>query len=93
MQPVQWKDIRVLAGRQVHVRDSSVNLTYVSDLAKMKGDAEDRQFHAGPHASFIDQNVCLYFTSEGLETVLPLRASDHAIQRWAPPMAPGMLQL
>lgn len=93
MQPVQWKDIRVLAGRLPQMKDSSVNLTYVSDLAKMKGDGEGRQFHAGPHARFIDQNVCLYCASEGLATVLLLRTSDHAIQRWAPPMAPGMLQL
>jgi hypothetical protein len=70
-----------------------VNLTYVSDLAKMKGDAEDRQFHAGVQASFIDQNAYLYCASEGLANVPPLRASDPAIQRWAPPMAPGMLQL
>lgn len=81
LQPVLGEDIRALAGRQAFVKDAPVNLIYVSDLAKMKAAAEDREFYAGAHAGFIGQNVYLYCASEGLATVVRASIDRPALAR------------
>ena len=81
LQPILGEDIRALTGRQGFVKDAPVNLIYVSDLAKMKAAAEDREFYAGAHAGFIGQNVYLFCASEGLATVVRASIDRQALAR------------
>jgi len=66
------EDLRGLAGTQPYVKESPVNLIYVSDYAKMKDNIpnEQRTAFSFAHAAFISQNVYLYCASEGLATVV-----------------------
>ena len=47
-----------------------VNLIYVADFGKMKGDDETKQFYSATDTGFISQNVYLYCAAEGLGTVV-----------------------
>jgi nitroreductase len=81
LQPVLGEDIRALTGRQAFAKDVPVNLIYVSDLAKMKGTAADRELYSGAHAGFIGQNVYLFCASEGLATVVRASIDRPALAR------------
>jgi len=81
LQPILGEDLRAQSGRQAYVAEAPVNLIYVSDLAKMKGAPEDREFYAGAHTGFISQNVYLYCASEGLATVVRANIDRPALAR------------
>jgi SagB-type dehydrogenase family enzyme len=69
--PAAAGDLRPLAGTQDFVATAPLNLVYVSDLAKIAGDArEDQLTYAGAHAGFVSQNVYLFCASAGLATVV-----------------------
>jgi nitroreductase len=69
--PVAGGDLRPLAGTQDFAATAPVNLVFVSDLAKIAGDArEDQLTYAGAHAGFVSQNVYLFCASAGLATVV-----------------------
>jgi nitroreductase len=73
LQPVASGDLRALAGTQPFVKDAAVNLVYVADTTRSKGNTE----FLGADTGFIAENVYLFCASEGLVTVV--RASvDHA---------------
>lgn len=63
------KDLREFAGRQDFVKKAPVNLIYVSDYSKLKSGSE-KEIYSGSHAGFIGQNVYLFCTSAGLNTVI-----------------------
>ena len=73
LQPVAAGDLRAVAGTQPFVKDAAVNLVYVADTTRSKGNTE----FLGADSGFIAENVYLFCASEGLVTVV--RASvDHA---------------
>ena len=73
LQPVAAGDLRAIAGTQPFVKDAAVNLVYVADTTRSKGNTEFLAADSG----FIAENVYLFCASEGLVTVV--RASvDHA---------------
>ena len=73
LQPVAAGDLRAVAGTQPFVKDAAVNLVYVADTTRSKGNTEFLAADSG----FIAENVYLFCASEGLVTVV--RASvDHA---------------
>jgi len=73
LQPVAAGDLRAIAGTQPFVKDAAVNLVYVADTTRSKGNTE----FLGADSGFIAENVYLFCASEGLVTVV--RASvDHA---------------
>ncbi len=73
LQPVVAGDLRSVAGTQPFVKDAAVNLVYVADTTRTKGNTEV----IGADTGFIAENVYLFCASEGLVTVV--RASvDHA---------------
>jgi len=73
LQPVASGDLRAIAGTQPFVKDAAVNLVYVADTTRSKGNTE----FLGADSGFIAENVYLFCASEGLVTVV--RASvDHA---------------
>ena len=67
---VQKKDIRAETGKQKFAATAPVNLIYVADFGKMKGDDETKQFYSATDTGFISQNVYLYCAAEGLGTVV-----------------------
>jgi nitroreductase len=81
LQPILGEDIRALTGRQAFAKDAPVNLIYVSDLARMKGAAGDRDLYSGAHAGFIGQNVYLFCASEGLATAVRASIDRPALAR------------
>ena len=73
LQSVAAGDLRAIAGTQPFVKDAAVNLVYVADTTRSKGNTEFLAADSG----FIAENVYLFCASEGLVTVV--RASvDHA---------------
>ncbi len=68
--PVLREDLRAQTGTQSYVKDAPVNLVYVADLAKTRGNPADRDLYVGADVGFIAQNVYLYCASEGLATVV-----------------------
>jgi nitroreductase len=64
-------DFRAKTGTQDYVGKASLNLVYVSDLAKMTGASrEDKERYAAADVGFVAQNVYLFCASEGLATVV-----------------------
>ena len=67
--PVAEGDFRKIAGLQAYAATAPVNLFYVSDLAKFKGNRKLQRMASGVNAGYISQNVYLYCASAGLATV------------------------
>ena len=68
-------DLRALTGKQPFVKDAPLNLVFVADYARMTSkmmpiaDA-DRNTYACTDTGFISENVYLFCSSEGLNTVV-----------------------
>lgn len=76
------KDLRPLTGKQEFVAGAPLNLVYVVDFAKMKGESEDlHKFFAGTDTGFISQNVYLFCASEGLATVVRANLDKPALAK------------
>jgi nitroreductase len=61
----------VMTGTQPYVKDAPVNLVYVSDYGKAgTSPMEEKDLWSACDTGFISQNVYLYCTSEGLNTVV-----------------------
>jgi len=67
---VMEKDVRKETGMQDFVKNVPVNIVYVSDFDRM-GDAiaEQKKMYSAAHSGFIGQNVYLFCTAYGLNTV------------------------
>jgi nitroreductase len=65
-----YEDIRAATGRQEFVGTAPVNLIFVADYRRMKGDQSSKEFYAATDTGFISQNVYLYCAAEGLATVV-----------------------
>jgi SagB-type dehydrogenase family enzyme len=63
-------DFRKTTGAQKFVESAPLNLVYVADFSKMKGEADELALYSGADVGFIGQNVYLYCASEGLVTVI-----------------------
>lgn len=61
------EDIRSVTGKQGFTQKASVNLIYVADYDRMKG---EEAFYSATDTGFISQNVYLFCASEGLNTVV-----------------------
>ena len=70
LNPVSREDVRAQTGTQSFVKDAPLNLVYVADLAKTRGDSTDRDMYVAADAGFIAQNVYLFCASERLATVV-----------------------
>ncbi|MFC1608419.1 SagB/ThcOx family dehydrogenase, partial [Candidatus Latescibacterota bacterium] len=72
LEPVVAKDLRALTGKQPFVKDAPVNLVYVANYDRIKGDMPEAQKEriGSLDSGYIGQNVYLYCASEGLETVV-----------------------
>jgi nitroreductase len=70
MQPVAQSDLRALTGKQEFVAVAPVNLVFVADYSKMKGNNEGKAETSAADAAFISENIYLYCASEGLGTVV-----------------------
>lgn len=64
---VMKQDIREQTGKQPFTQKAPVNLIYVADHGRMKGDAD---FYSAIDTGFISQNVYLFCASEKLHTVV-----------------------
>jgi SagB-type dehydrogenase family enzyme len=69
LDPVANKDLRAFAGSQDFVATAPLNLVYVSDYSKFKS-GSNKEIYSGAHAGFIGENVYLFCTSSGLNTVI-----------------------
>jgi len=67
---VQENDLRKETGKQNFTETAPVNLIFVADYDKMKGDDEAKIFYSATDTGFISQNVYLYCAAEGLGTVV-----------------------
>ncbi len=63
------EDLSEFAGSQDFVKIAPVNLVYVADYSKMKSGSE-KEIYSGAHTGFIGENVYLFCTSAGLNTVI-----------------------
>lgn len=70
LDPVLREDVRGLTGTQSFVKDAPVNLVYVADLARTRGNSVDRDLFVAADTGFIAQNVYLFCASERLATVV-----------------------
>jgi SagB-type dehydrogenase family enzyme len=69
--PVLKEDIRGVTGTQAYAKDAPVNLVYVADYAKTgSSPMQEKELWSACDTGFIAQNVYLYCTSEGLNTVV-----------------------
>jgi SagB-type dehydrogenase family enzyme len=69
--PILKEDIRAMTGTQAYVKDAAINLVYVADYAKTgNSPLEEKDLWSACDTGFIAQNVYLYCTSEGLNTVV-----------------------
>jgi nitroreductase len=69
--PILKGDIRGMTGTQAYVKDAAINLVYVADYAKAgNSPMEEKDLWSACDTGFIAQNVYLYCTSEGLNTVV-----------------------
>ena len=66
--PVLAQDTRGLAGKQDFVKTAPLNLIFVADFSKSKG--EDADFYAAADTGFISENVYLFCAANGLGTVV-----------------------
>jgi SagB-type dehydrogenase family enzyme len=64
------EDLRDRAGTQAFTGVAPVDLIYVADFSRMRGDEEKKTFYSATDTGFISQNVYLYCSSEGLATVV-----------------------
>jgi len=64
------EDVRAQTGMQAYAKDAPLNLIYVADLAKTRGNTADRDLYVAADAGFIAQNVYLFCASEGLAVVV-----------------------
>jgi len=64
------EDIRSATGSQKFVSKAALNLVYVADYSKAKGDDDSKKFYSATDTGFISQNVYLYCAAEGLATVV-----------------------
>jgi SagB-type dehydrogenase family enzyme len=65
------QDIRALTGKQDFVAGAALNLIYVADFSKMKGqDERSKELWSAMDVGFVSQNVYLFCASEGLATVV-----------------------
>lgn len=60
-------DIREKTGVQPFTQKAPVNLIYVADYDRLRG---DKEFYSAADTGFISQNVYLFCASEGLNTVV-----------------------
>ena len=60
-------DIREKTGKQPFTQKAPVNLIYVADYDRLRG---DKEFYSATDTGFISQNVYLFCASEGLNTVV-----------------------
>ncbi|MBN2601549.1 MAG: SagB/ThcOx family dehydrogenase [Candidatus Marinimicrobia bacterium] len=67
---VQENDIRKETGKQNFAEEAPINLIFVADFDKMKGDDDAKIFYSATDTGFISQNVYLYCAAEGLGTVV-----------------------
>ena len=81
LKQVLAKDIREMTGQQPFVKTAPVNLIFVSDYSKMKGEDDGKKFLSGSHAGFVSQNVYLFCASEGLATVIRASADRVALAK------------
>ncbi len=71
LKPVVNRDIREATGKQDFVKTAGLNLIYVADYARCKDGKTVHQVNASHiNAGFIAQNVYLFCTSRGLNTVV-----------------------
>ncbi len=64
-------DIRKATGKQDFVEKAPVNIIFVTDLTKIKRNAEaEKRIVSGIDAGFISQNIYLYCASFGMNTVV-----------------------
>ncbi|OGX18332.1 MAG: nitroreductase [Omnitrophica WOR_2 bacterium RBG_13_44_8b] len=68
--PIIAGDLRALTGKQEFVSQAPINLIYVGDFSKMKGETSDMEFYSAVDTGYISENVYLYCASEGLATVV-----------------------
>ena len=64
------EDLRDATGKQEFVSVAALNLVYVADFSKAKGNEESKRFYSATDTGFISQNVYLYCATEGLATVV-----------------------
>ncbi|MFH1791739.1 MAG: SagB/ThcOx family dehydrogenase [Candidatus Omnitrophota bacterium] len=70
LQPVLQADVREHTGQQEFTQTAPVNLIYVADFSRMRGDVDGKVFYSAVDTGFISQNVYLFCASEGLATVV-----------------------
>ena len=68
LKKVSGSDLRALTGKQAFVKDAALNIVFVADMSKSKG--EDAKVYAAADAGFIAENVYLYCASSGFSTVV-----------------------
>jgi len=69
--PILKDDIRAMTGTQAYVKDAAISLVYVADYAKAgNSPMDEKDLWSACDTGFIAQNVYLYCTSEGLNTVV-----------------------
>ena len=66
--PVLAQDLRTKATIQDSMKDAPVQLLFVADYAKFRGNVPQvqKELYSATHSGFIGQNVYLYCVSEGL---------------------------
>lgn len=75
------RDVRDKTGRQEFVAKAPLNLIFVSDYSKLAANTDEvRLFYSGAHTGFISQNVYLFCTSEGLNTVIRALVDKEALK-------------
>lgn len=77
---ISQEDLREFAGSQDFVKIAPVNLIYVADYSKMEN-SSDRELYAGAHAGFIGENVYLFCSSSGLNTVIRAWVDKEALKK------------
>ena len=69
--PILKEDVRSLTGTQAYAKEAAVDLIYVADYARaVNSSMEEKDLWSACDTGFIAQNVYLYCTSEGLNTVV-----------------------
>ena len=71
LMPILKDDIRGATGTQPYVKDAAINLVYVADYARApKSPTEEKDMWSPCDTGVIAENVFLFCTSEGLNTVI-----------------------
>ncbi len=71
LMPILKDDIRAATGTQPYVKDAAINLVYVADYARSpKSPTEEKDMWSPCDTGVIAENVFLFCTSEGLNTVI-----------------------